>query len=167
MKTSKLFLSDWARVGCEEGEHFLLLSNRLEAVGSRYGALPAHNGLWEAAEKTAHDLLARLVAAPMILEARGLDVTPKMIEQFKAHGDEDSAHILMRIYEDEIGHVAAGVRWFTRLCEARALPISATFRIMAKEYFPGGLKPPFNHDARLKAGLNPGFYESLAQGMQG
>src|SRR3546814_5706982 len=96
--------------------HFALLDRRLRALGSHYGALPAHGGLWEAAAATADDALARLAIVPMVLEARGLDVTPAMVERFRAAGDEASARILERIYSDEIRHVGAGTRWFEWLC---------------------------------------------------
>ncbi len=68
------FYADWLRVADEEAKHHALLAGRLAALGGTYGDLPAHDGLWEAAEKTAHDLLARLAIVPLVLEARGLDV---------------------------------------------------------------------------------------------
>ncbi|MFW6027653.1 MAG: ferritin-like domain-containing protein, partial [bacterium] len=108
----RAFFDDWTKVGGEEGVHFLLLEARLNELGSYYGALGAHDGLWQAAEDTAHDALARLAVVPLVLEARGLDVSPGMIERLRAAGDGASANILQRIYDDEIGHVAAGMRWF-------------------------------------------------------
>ena len=110
------FTSDWLGVGADEAMHFALLDRRLRALGSYYGAMPAHDGLWEAAEATAGDVMARLAVVPMVLEARGLDVTPATIERFSAAGDERSAAILARIYRDEIRHVAAGCRWFKTAC---------------------------------------------------
>ena len=106
------FADDWVRVLDEESKHFLLLSERLAALGGSYGDLPAHDGLWQAAEATAHDLLARLAVVPLVLEARGLDVTPTMIAKLDAVGDSESAAVLRIIYADEIGHVAIGRRWF-------------------------------------------------------
>ena len=113
------FVDDWFDVGADEAMHFALLDRRLRALGSHYGALPAHDGLWEAAEATAHDALARLAVVPMVLEARGLDVTPATIARFEAAGDARSAAILGRIYRDEIRHVAAGTLWFRIGCESR------------------------------------------------
>ena len=104
-------------VAAEEAEHFALLSSRLAALGSAYGDLPAHDGLWEAAAATAHDLLARLAVVPLVLEARGLDVAPEMIARLERAGDDASAAVLVRIYRDEIGHVATGMRWFEWLCD--------------------------------------------------
>jgi uncharacterized ferritin-like protein (DUF455 family) len=102
------FADDWVKVAEEEARHFGLLSRRLRELGARYGDLPAHDGLWQAAEATAHDLLARLAVVPLVLEARGLDVTPAMIAKLEAAGDGASAGILETIYRDEIGHVAIG-----------------------------------------------------------
>ncbi len=156
------FFDDWLGIAAEEAEHFALLSARLEALGSAYGALPAHDGLWEAAAATAHDLIARLAVVPLVLEARGLDVTAAMILRLERTGDHDSAAIVARIYRDEIGHVAAGVRWFDRLCQARGLDPEATFHDRVRRHFTGALKPPFNHTAREEAGFPAAYYEPLA-----
>ena len=155
------FADDWQEVAAEEAEHFALLAERLAALGSTYGALPAHDGLWEAAGATAHDLLARLAIVPLVLEARGLDVTPEMMQRLERAGDPEGAAILARIYADEIGHVAVGVRWFTRLCEARGLDPASAFHDQVRRYFRGILKPPFNHPARAAAGLPAAYYENL------
>lgn len=156
------FVSDWLGVGADEAIHFLLLDRRLRSLGSYYGALPAHDGLWEAAEATAHDPLARLAVVPMVLEARGLDVTPATVERFEAAGDSRSAAILSRIYRDEIRHVGAGIKWFRIGCEARRIePVSHWQRLVGL-HFRGVVKPPFNDSARLEAGLSRDFYAGLA-----
>jgi len=160
----RAFFDDWLCVAAEEAEHFALLAARIEALGSAYGALPAHDGLWEAASATAHDLIARLAVVPLVLEARGLDVTPEMILRLERAGDPESAGILARTYRDEIGHVAVGLRWFDRLCRARGLDPEAAFHDRVRRYFRGTLKPPFNRDAREQAGLPAAYYEKLATG---
>src|SRR3546814_12505723 len=109
-----------------------LLERRRRAIGSNYGALAAHGGLWEAAAATADDALARLAIVPMVLEARGLDVTPAMVERFRAAGDEASARILARIYSDEIRHVGAGTRWFDWLCGERGFEPHLTSQSLVK-----------------------------------
>ena len=152
------FLRGWVAIGREEAEHFSLIEQRLNTLDSQYGNLPAHDGLWETAEKTASDVLSRLAIAPMVLEARGLDVTPAMIEKFEAHGDRASAAILQRIYEDEIGHVATGSNWFKQVCSARGIDPTSTFQKMVKSYFPAGLKSPFNEEGRSQAGIDLAFY---------
>lgn len=147
------FVADWFRVGVEEARHFSMLDQRLGELGSHYGALPAHGALWETAENTADSVLARLAIAPLVLEARGLDVTPGMADRLAKAGDDASAAILNIIYAEEIGHVATGVRWFRRLCDARSLDPVRQFEALVAERFKGGLKPPFNRAARAEAGL--------------
>jgi len=160
----RTFVDDWIRVGADEAGHFALLMRRLHALGSSYGALPAHDGLWEAAEVTAHDRLARLAVVPMILEARGLDVTPATLARFEAAGDSASARILDRIYRDEIRHVAVGVRWFRYFCSQQRFDHSTYWQKLVRRHFKGSLKPPFNDSARNAAGLTTDFYSPLAAG---
>jgi uncharacterized ferritin-like protein (DUF455 family) len=158
-KLPREFFDDWVGVAGEEAEHFALLDARRTALGGAYGELPAHDGLWEAAAATADDLIARLAVVPLVLEARGLDVTPEMTRRLDRAGDPDSAAILERIYADEIGHVAVGARWFVRLCHERRIDPAETFRDRVRRYFVGALKPPFNHAARNAAGLPAAFYD--------
>lgn len=152
------FYDDWVGVAADEARHFGLLQGRLQALGAAYGDLPAHDGLWEAAEATAGDLLARLAVVPLVLEARGLDVTPGMIARLNTAGDAESAAILEVIYEDEIGHVAAGQRWFDFVCAARGQAPASTWQALVRRHFKGSLKPPFNEAARRQAGMSPEVY---------
>ncbi|MFN3233365.1 MAG: ferritin-like domain-containing protein [Alphaproteobacteria bacterium] len=154
----RAFFDDWVSVAADEGEHFLLVRDRLRALSADYGQLPAHDGLWQAAEATAGDLSARLAIVPLVLEARGLDVTPGMIAKLEAAGDHDSAGILETIYRDEIGHVAIGKRWFDFVCDVKEVDSRKTWQSLVQQYFRGNLKPPFNHDARNKAGLTQDYY---------
>jgi uncharacterized ferritin-like protein (DUF455 family) len=156
------FTTDWLAVGADEAMHFALLDRRLRALGSFYGAMPAHDGLWEAAAATAHDALARLAIVPLVLEARGLDVTPATVERFRAAGDARSAAILGRIYRDEIRHVAAGSFWFKSACEARRIAPVSEWQRLVRAHFRGVLKPPFNVSARDEAGLSREWYAALA-----
>lgn len=157
----RAFTSDWISVAKDEARHFLMLADRLEALGAAYGDLPAHDGLWEAAQDTAHDLMARLAVVPQVLEARGLDVSPATIERLRIAGDDPSADIVNVIYHDEIGHVEIGNRWFRHMCESEGLPPAETFRRLVKTYFKGRVKPPFNNSARETAGLTKDFYTDL------
>jgi uncharacterized ferritin-like protein (DUF455 family) len=156
------FIDDWFGVGADEAIHFALLDRRLKALGSFYGALPAHDGLWEAAENTSGDVLARLAVVPMVLEARGLDVTPATVERFAAVGDHRSAAILDRIYRDEIRHVAAGTRWFTRAAESCGFSPVNHWHSLVDRHCRAAIRPPFNNSARDQAGLSRDFYEGLA-----
>lgn len=158
------FVSDWLSVGADEAIHFALLDRRLRALGSGYGALPAHDGLWEAAGATAHDVLARLAVVPMALEARGLDVTPATVERFEAAGDARSAAILRRIYSDEIRHVAVGTKWFRSGCESRRIAVVTHWQWLIRTHLRGAVKPPFNDSARRQAGLSRDFYAGVAAG---
>lgn len=158
----RAFFDDWTRVGGEEGLHFGMLEARLNELGAHYGALDAHDGLWQAAADTAHDALARLAVVPLVLEARGLDVSPGMIGRLRGAGDAASADILRRIYEDEIGHVSVGMRWFAHVAHERGAEPRTAFHACIRRHFRGKLKPPFNHAARRHAGLLPDFYEPLS-----
>jgi len=157
------FADDWMRVGAEEAMHFALLDRRLRQLGSFYGAHPAHDGLWEAAEETAHDPLARLAVVPMVLEARGLDITPQTIVRFETAKDVVTARILGRILDDEVRHVAAGVRWFNQACVIRGDSPANAWRALVATHFRGVLKPPFNDSARAAAGLTIDFYGEVAE----
>lgn len=156
------FVSDWLSVAADEAMHFALLDRRLRSLGSHYGALPAHDGLWEAASSTAHDLLARIAIVPLVLEARGLDVSPMTIARFERQGDQLSARIMQRIYTDEIRHVGVGTTWLTKLCESQGISSISHWKLMVGTYFRGALKPPFNDSARESAGLTRDYYEALA-----
>ena len=158
----RAFYDDWVRVAEEEALHFTLVAARLVELGAAYGDLAAHDGLWEAAAETSHDLLARLAVVPLVLEARGLDVTPAMMNNLRRAGDGTSADILSRILADEIGHVAAGKRWFDHLCARRGLDPVATYHALVRRHFRSPLKPPFNTEARGQAGLDAAYYEPLA-----
>jgi uncharacterized ferritin-like protein (DUF455 family) len=155
------FYDDWVRAADEEAKHFNLICDCLEAVGSHYGALPAHAGMWRAAEDTAHDLLARLAVVPMVLEARGLDVTPGMIAIFQGAGARDAVAALEVIYGEEVAHVAYGSKWFNWLCGRAGDDPKDRFHALVRQYFHGSLKPPFNTEKRADAGLPPDFYWPL------
>ncbi len=157
------FHDDWVKAADEEAKHFNLLADCLEAQGSHYGALPAHAFMWRAAEDTAQDLLARLAVVPMVLEARGLDVTPGMIRIFGNTGDAQAVAALETIYAEEVGHVAYGSKWFNFLCGRADVDPRDTFHALVRKYFHGALKPPFNEEKRAEAGIPPDFYWPLAE----
>ncbi len=156
------FTDDWMKVGADEAMHFALLDRRLRQLGSFYGAMPAHDGLWDAAAATAHDRLARLAVVPMVLEARGLDVTPATIERFAAADDTPTRRILERILKDEVGHVRAGTIWFESACAEEGFAPETTWQGLVRTHFRGLLKPPFNDSARDSAGLTREYYAALA-----
>lgn len=183
------FFTDFVKVAQEEGRHFSLLAARLEEMGSFYGALPAHDGLWDSATSTSKDLLARLAIEHCVHEARGLDVLPTTISRFRNGGDNRTADLLETVvYPEEITHCAAGVKWFKYLClrsrdlvsggddrssqevgdrESDAMTeendvVIRKFHATVRMHFRGPLKPPFNEAARKAAGFGPQWYEPLA-----
>jgi uncharacterized ferritin-like protein (DUF455 family) len=160
------FYDDWVRAADEESKHFNLVSDVLDTMDCPYGTLPAHAGMWRAAEDTAGDLMGRLAVVPMVLEARGLDVTPGMIDIFRKAGDDpaaaDAVAALEVIYSEEVHHVAYGSKWFHFLCGRENRDPKDAFHALVRRYFHGALKPPFNEEKRAEAGLPPDFYWPLA-----
>jgi uncharacterized ferritin-like protein (DUF455 family) len=157
------FYADWVGVARDEARHFELLRARLQQLGHDYGAFDAHNGLWEMAEKTAHDGLARMALVPRVLEARGLDVTPGMIVKLRSMGDEATVAILEVILREEVAHVAAGSRWFRWYCDRVGVEPRTTFRALLAEYARAVLHGPFNIEARSAAGFDEDELAALGQ----
>ena len=147
------YYADWVSVASDEARHFAMLQQRLADFGHAYGNFPAHNGLWEMAEQTAHSLAARMALVPRVLEARGLDVTPGMIARLRGLGDDASADILATILDEEVAHVAAGSRWFAWACDRDGVDPLATFASLVEGKARGSIRGPFNRDARNKAGF--------------
>jgi uncharacterized ferritin-like protein (DUF455 family) len=148
-----LFYRQWAMVAREEALHFQLLRDHLRSMGFDYGSFPAHNALWEMAEKTQDDLVARIALVPRTLEARGLDASPPIKAKLVAAGDLKAGNILDVILRDEIGHVAVGNHWYRLLCEQRGLDPLATYRELAERYGAPRPRGPFNLEARRAAGF--------------
>ncbi|WP_282169418.1 ferritin-like domain-containing protein [Ruegeria atlantica] len=157
------FYDDWVKCTEEESRHFEMVCDCLESMGSHYGALPAHAEMWRAAEDTAEDLMGRLAVVPMVLEARGLDVTPGMINIFRKAKAEQAIAALEVIYAEEVGHVAYGSKWFHFLCGRENTDPKDVFHQLVRQYFHGVLKPPFNEEKRAEAGLPPDFYWPLTE----
>lgn len=156
------YYGDWLSVAADEARHFMLLSAYLSEHDCAYGDYPAHGGLWDMALKTRHDVLVRMALVPRVLEARGLDVTPAMIQKLQAAGDNAAAEILGVIYREEIQHVEAGSRWFRYLCEQRGLDPQQTFFELVEEYLAGEVRGPFNTEAREQAGFTQAELKQLA-----
>lgn len=147
------YYREWTQVMREEALHFGLLSDHLGMIGRKYGDLPAHNSLWEMAERTQYDVLARMALVPRTLEARGLDASPLVRQKLLKVGDTAGADIIDIILRDEIGHVAVGNRWFGWLCTQRGLDPVVTFAGLAEQHRAPRLKGPFNLEARRAAGF--------------
>jgi uncharacterized ferritin-like protein (DUF455 family) len=156
------FYCDWFKVAAEEARHFSLLSARLAEFGHRYGDFPAHDGLWEMAERTRGDVLARMALVPRTLEARGLDASPPIRRRLAQAGDHASAGILDVILRDEIGHVLIGNHWFRHLCSEAGADPHATYAQLAEQYHAPKLRGPFNFEARRDAGFDEAELRALA-----
>ena len=155
------YYGDWLRVAREEALHFSLLQAHLQSLGQAYGDFEAHDGLWMMTERTKGDVLARMALVPRLLEARGLDATPPMQARLRQSGDHRAVEILDLILRDEVGHVAVGNHWFGFLCRARGLEPLSHFRALAREHGAPRLKPPFNLEARRRAGFAPAEIQAL------
>jgi uncharacterized ferritin-like protein (DUF455 family) len=156
------YYRDWASCAHDEARHFTLLSTRLAELGHAYGDFDAHNGLWEMAEKTAPSDIARMALVPRVLEARGLDVTPGMIERLRAVGDTRTIAVLEVILREEVAHVAAGTRWFRWCCERDGCEPLDTFLTLLRDYMGRQLRGPFNRPARIEAGFDDEELDRLA-----
>jgi uncharacterized ferritin-like protein (DUF455 family) len=150
----RVFYDDWIRVADEEALHFSMIRMPLLAMGYDYGDLPAHNGLWEMAVETEADVMVRMALVPRVLEARGLDATPKIMQKLQNLHQNELVDILKVILRDEVGHVAIGTHWFKTLCEQRNLAYEETFKTLLNQYYRGKIRGPFNIEARLKAGFS-------------
>ncbi len=149
------FYKDWLKVADEEAQHFELIRSHLQIMQINYGDLPAHNGLWDHAKDTSDNLLARVAMVPRCMEARGLDVTPAIIEKFKRQGDNASVALLNRILTDEVGHVERGSYWFKFFCKQQNIEPEAKYQALIKQYYLGGKpKGPFNREMRIIAGFS-------------
>ncbi|MDR7294858.1 uncharacterized ferritin-like protein (DUF455 family) [Pelomonas aquatica] len=157
------FYRDWLRIAQEEAKHFTLLREHLLNLGFDYGDFDAHNALWDMAERTRHDLLARIALVPRTLEARGLDASPAVKRKLVGAGDHRAGEILDVILHDEIGHVAAGNRWYRFVCEQRGLDPITTYAELATRYQAPKLRAPFNLEARRAAGFDEAELAALTQ----
>ncbi len=161
------YYEDWLRIAYEEAYHFSLIANRLAELDCQYGDFPVHAGLWAMCVDTEHDVLIRMALVPRVMEARGLDVTPKIQKKLQSIGDKASVELLNIIYQDEIGHVAIGSHWFKYCCQERGLNVYQTFRKLLKTYLKNGMNTEFNQEARLQAGFDDMELALLADTFKG
>lgn len=155
------YYAGWLQVAAEEAEHFALVRAHLRKLGYDYGDFSAHNGLWELAQKTAGDVLARMALVPRLMEARGLDATPPIMAKFKNAGDLAAVGVLEIILRDEVAHVALGDRWFRHCCAERGLAVESTYRRLLLEYGAPRINPPLNKEARRRAGFSDEEMQAL------
>jgi uncharacterized ferritin-like protein (DUF455 family) len=154
----RAYFHDWLKVASDEAKHFSLLRTRIEEMGSHFGELPVHHGLWQSATETAHDLRSRISIIALVHEARGLDVNPMTIQKFRNAGDQESVEALEVIHNDEITHVTTGHRWLTWICAQEGTDPVQVFRDNVSKHFRGSIQGPFNEEARLQAGMDRRYY---------
>ncbi|MBN9410595.1 MAG: ferritin-like domain-containing protein [Burkholderiales bacterium] len=164
----RAFYLDWLRVAREEAFHFGLLHGHLRDLGHAYGDFPAHDGLWGMCQKTSDDIVARMALVPRTLEARGLDASPLIQARLRKVGTPAAlaaVDILDIILRDEVGHVAIGNHWYAWLCQRAGIadPV-AHYADLARRYEAPRLKPPFNAEARRRAGFSQAEIDWLAAG---
>ena len=147
------YYSDWLLVAKEEAYHFSLISEHLNTLDYHYGDFTGHNGLWEMAVETDHDVLVRMALVPRVMEARGLDVTPAIMDKLDKAGDARMVEILKIIQRDEVGHVEIGTKWYRHFCEIRGLSPLETFKSLLEKYFKGKIRGPYDIAMRKKAGF--------------
>ncbi len=159
------YYRDWLGVAGEEALHFGLVRGHLrDTLGHDYGDFDAHDGLWTMVERTRHDIVARMALVPRTLEARGLDAAPPMQAKLAKAGDAQAVEILGVILRDEVGHVAIGNRWYRWLCERDGLDPLAHYAALAQRHQAPRPRPPFNLDARQRAGFHADELALLVSG---
>ena len=155
------FYPDWLQVADEEALHFTLLEQHLQSLGHAYGDFDAHASLWEMAERTSGDVLARMALVPRTLEARGLDASPAVRAKLAQAGDHAGAAILDIILRDEVGHVAIGNRWYGWLCQQQRLDPLRVYAELAQRHAAPRPRPPLNLEARRRAGFSEAELQAL------
>ncbi|SFV61274.1 COG2833: uncharacterized protein [hydrothermal vent metagenome] len=148
---------DWLKVAEDEIRHFKMLHTLLEELGFKYGDFPVHSGLFDIAQKTAHNVLDRMAIVPRYFEASGLDVNPFIIKKLdnkrKLPSVAKLIEMLHIIYEEEIDHVRKGDRWFKYLCEKEQKSQAVYFEILESYELLSKHRPHVNVEARKEAGF--------------
>lgn len=146
----------------DEQRHARMHARRAAEHGVPFGSLPVNGYVWKHSLRAA-GLLDYLAAIPLTLEGGNLDHTLEFAARFAGVADQRSAGMLRSIHEDEIGHVAFGVRWLRRLKDPRRSDWEAYL-----EHLPRPLAPldavgrSFDAASRLRAGLDQQFVDKLA-----
>jgi len=97
----------------DEQEHTRLYMERMKACGVELGDHPVSGYFWRCVSPMENpiDYVAGLC---LTFEQANLDFAGHYGRSFATVGDADSAKLLDKIYRDEIGHVAYGLKWFRR-----------------------------------------------------
>jgi uncharacterized ferritin-like protein (DUF455 family) len=97
----------------DEQEHSQLYLQRMNECGIHFGELPVSGYFWRSVSvmENPMDYVSSLC---LTFEQANLDFARHYARGFATAGDAATAALLEKIYRDEIGHVAYGLKWFRR-----------------------------------------------------
>lgn len=157
------FRQGMARIMLDEQRHTRMHMARAEKLGVPFGSVPVNAYIWAKA-RDFEDVLDYLAGLPLVFEGANLDHSLEFAEAFSVAGDERSAHVMRQIHEDEIEHVAFGIKWLRHFKPADQSDWDA---------FVTHLKYPlraekargdhFQEQARREAGLDDEFIRNLLE----
>jgi uncharacterized ferritin-like protein (DUF455 family) len=146
----------------EEQIHTRLYMERMARCGLRFGDLPVNGFFWRHVSpmESPIDYVSRL---SLTFEQANLDYSKHFGAVFQRMGDTDTAALMQRIYEDEIGHVGCGLRWFRKWKHSGESDWDAWRKVLRFPMSPARARGnvPFNADGRRRAGLDQNFIDSL------
>ena len=145
----------------DEQEHTRWYVERMKASGTHFGELPVSGYFWRAVSgmDSPMDYVAGL---SLTFEQANLDFARHFSNCFAEVGDADSAKLLQKIYRDEIGHVAYGLKWFRRWKNPNESDWDAFCHHLKFPLSPARAKGlSLNVEGRRAAGLNVDFIEHL------
>lgn len=145
----------------DEQEHTRLYMERMAACGVQLGDFPVSGYFWRCVSPMEHpiDYVAGLC---LTFEQANLDFAGHYGKNFATVGDADSAKLLQKIYRDEIGHVAYGLKWFRRWKNPNESDWDAFCRTLKFPLSPQRAKGfSLNVAGRKAAGLDENFISQL------
>ena len=145
----------------DEQEHTRLYLARMKACGIGFGELPVSGYFWRTVS-TMESPVDYVSSLCLTFEQANLDFARHYGGLFGQAGDADSAKLLDRIYHDEIGHVAYGLKWFRRWKNPAESDWDAFCRVLKFPLSPQRAKGfSLNVAGRLAAGLDADFIAQL------
>ncbi len=145
----------------DEQEHTRLYLGRMKDCGIHFGELPVSGYFWRSVSvmENPMDYVASLC---LTFEQANLDFARHYARGFAAVGDDITAGLLEKIYRDEIGHVAHGLKWFRRWKNPRESDWDAFCRQLKFPLSPQRAKGiSLNVVGRRAAGFNAQFIAEL------
>jgi uncharacterized ferritin-like protein (DUF455 family) len=145
----------------DEQEHTRLYIERMKTCGVEFGELPVSGYFWRcvAPMENPIDYVSSLC---LTFEQANLDFARHFARGFATVGDADTAKLLKKIYRDEIGHVAYGLKWFRRWKNPGESDWDAFCHVLKFPLSPQRAKGfAMNAEGRRAAGLDPDFIAQL------